>query len=172
MGAARRQHVDRSELTGHSAIRCCRLPVPLLRPVPGIQLDRSRARRRSPNIATWGPQDLVNSSLSIPASFPLAVNSSSITSTNSTFQTFVQQVRAQRTAPRVALPTGSAGAAYTYTQQPNAGNSVYSRAQSTIAPATVPLTYPVVYQSNVAPRLGSGAHRLVAAVGRSAGRVD
>ena len=96
------------------------------------------------SIATWGPQ--VNASLVIPASFPLAINSSSTTFTNSTFQTFAQQVQAQCTAPSSSLPTASAGATYTYTQQPAAG--VYSRAQSTIAPITVPLTYPVVYQSN------------------------
>ena len=97
------------------------------------------------NIATWGPT--ANASLSIPATFPLAVNSSSVTFVNSTFQTFAQQVQAQCTASS-GLPTATAGAQFTYVQQPNANASVYSRAQSTIAPITVPLTYPVVYQSN------------------------
>ena len=97
------------------------------------------------NIQTWGPQ--VNSTFpAFPSTYPLAVNSSSQTFSAPVYQTFPQLVQSTCTSSSSNLPVASAGSQFTYVQQPNAG--VYSRAASTIAPITAPLTYPIPYQSN------------------------
>ena len=90
------------------------------------------------SLATWGPQ--VVSGLTVPTT-ALAVNSSCSTPTSNSYITYPILV-SQTCAKSVAVGSGP----FNYTEVSLGG--VYSRADSTIAPTTAPMFFPVVYQSN------------------------
>ena len=112
-------------------------------PVPYTwQTDAFKSTLSFNNISQWAS----SYGLTLPST-PVAVNSSSSTPTGGQYSTYPKVVQ-QTCISLTGAPVAAAGATFTWNQVTQTGQLPYSRADSTIAPITAPLLYPVVYQSN------------------------